>query len=76
MMNAKWPIAWGFSFRRINWLLTAVCGGAMALLLALATGLWDGQIGPFAASHVVELLVPLFAGWLASYLISPVDERP
>ena len=76
MLNAKWPIAWEFSFRHINWWLTAVCGGAMALLLALATGLWDGQIGPFAASRVVELLVPLFAGWQVAYLFSPEDERP
>ena len=75
-MNAKWPIAWEFSFRRINWLLTTVCGGLMALLLVLATAVWEGQIGPFPASRVVAYVVPLFAGWQAAYAFSPDDERP
>ncbi len=72
----KWPIAWELSFRRMNWALAAVCGGAMALLLVLAAVIWDGQIGPFSANRVVELLLPLFAGWQAAYLFSPEDERP
>ena len=75
-MQTSWPIAWKQSFRHLGWVFFVLCGGLMALLLVLATAVWEGQIGPFPASQVVAYVVPLFAGWQAAYAFSPDDERP